>query len=73
MVKFDADITDPPSVDSSNPFGTAINWAGYVIVAALMFIGLGYAQNEIAPMIANLLPGNSGEETFQIGTNGGGL
>lgn len=65
-MKFDADITDPPGISTSNPVGSAMDWIGYVIVAALMFVALGVASNVIAPVFGNALASvglTSGEET----------
>jgi len=65
MVNFDADITDPPAVSSSDPAGTLMDWFGYVIVAGMMFVALGVASNVIAPLVGDLLAGlgvSSGEE-----------
>lgn len=66
MVSFSGNLTNPPNVSTDNPVGTAKNWAGYVIVAAMAFVGLGIASNVIAPIFGNALAAvglTSGEET----------
>jgi len=66
MVEFNADITNPPDVDSGDPTGTVLDWVGYIIVAGLMFVALGIASNVIAPVFGNALASlglTSGEET----------
>jgi len=55
MVTFDADVTDPPSVSTSQPVGTLMDWAGYVLVVGLVFVALGISQNVIAPAVGGLM------------------
>lgn len=70
MVSFNADITNPPSVNSSRLGSTVKNWAGYIVVAAMMFFALGIAQNSVMPLLqgtlGNLLGVNSGASTGPI-------
>lgn len=66
MVEFDADLTDPPGLDTSDAAGSLMDWAGYVLVAGMAFVALGIASNVIAPVFGNLLASlglTSGEET----------
>lgn len=73
MVSFNADLTNPPKVSSSDPGGTAMDWVGYIVVAGLAFVALGIASNVIAPLVGNVLPLDSGEGGVTVSTNGGGL
>lgn len=76
MVKFDADLTDPPAVSSNDPSGTVWGWVGYIIVAGLAFVALGVASNVIAPAVGNMLSTvglESGEGGVTVSTSGGGL
>lgn len=76
MVTFNADLTDPPKVSSSDMSGTVKMWIGYVVVAGMAFVALGLAQNLIAPTVGNLLGMvglQSGEGGVTVSTSGGGL
>lgn len=55
MVTFDADLTDPPGIDTNDWMETVMNWLGYGVVAGLALVVLGLAQQTIAPLFANLL------------------
>jgi len=75
MVSFNADITDPPKISSSDAKGTVMGWVGYVVVAGMMFVALGIAQNVIAPTLGNLFASlglGSGQETTTPGFAFGG-
>jgi hypothetical protein len=72
MVEFDAEVTDPPSIDTSDPAGTAMSWAGYALVAGMAFVTLGVASNTVAPLIGDLLAAvglSSGEESSSGGVS----
>lgn len=70
MVKFDADITDPPGVDTSSPGRTIKNWAGYAVVAGIGIALLAVGQETVSPVVANfleMLPGvSAGGEDDEI-------
>jgi len=55
MVSFDANVTDPPGLDTSSPVNTLRNWAGYVIIVGMMFVAFAVASNTIQPLIASIV------------------
>lgn len=66
MAKFNADLTNPPGIDSNKPVDTGKDWFGYVLISGLAFVALGVASNVVAPAVGNLLSMaglSSGEET----------
>jgi hypothetical protein len=65
MVSFSADVTDPPSVSTNSPVRTLRNWAGYILVAGLMFVALGVAQSTVAPAVGSLVSSLTGANTGQ--------
>jgi len=77
MVSFDADPTDPPGIDTSDPSGTLKGWTGWVVIVGVMFAMLATAQATVTPMVqqglSQLPVVNSGDGNMGIGTNGGGL
>jgi len=77
MVKIEADPTDPPGINSSDPSGTVMNWTGWVLIVGVMFAMLATAQATVTPLVQQGLSQlpviNSGDGNMGIGTNGGGL
>lgn len=70
MVKFDADPTDPPGVNTSDVSGTVINWATYVLILGMAVAAFSVAQATISPTVAGLaenIPGvDSGGESGEL-------
>lgn len=54
MVTFSGNITNPPSISTSNIGGTAKNWIGYILVAGMAFFALALAQNAVTPRVESL-------------------
>lgn len=55
MASFSASLTDPPSLDSDDPGGTAVGWVAYTIIAGLAFVALAIARATIAPLVGNTI------------------
>lgn len=65
MVRFDADVTNPPAVSTSSPVSTLRNWAGYVLIVGMMFVAFAVASNTVQPLVAsvvNMIPGVNPQE-----------
>lgn len=54
----DHNLTEPPSLGFSTD--AVINWAGYVLVAAMGFIALAAARTNVAPAIAGVIESVTG-------------
>lgn len=63
MVKFDGDLTNPPSISTSDATGTAKDWAGYAVVAGMAFAVLGIARTTVQPTLESALSMIPGVQT----------
>jgi len=63
MVKFDGDLTNPPSINTSSIGKTAKDWAGFAVVAGMAFAVLGIARSTVQPTLESALSMIPGVQT----------
>lgn len=71
MPQFDADPTDPPSIDTSDLSGSAMDWLGWMLVVGVMLAMFAASQATVTPVARSVLGMIPGIETG--GSDDGGL
>lgn len=61
MVTFSGNLTNPPSISTSDLAGTVKNWFGFILVVGMAVFAFALAQNTVAPKaesLFNRIPGS---------------